>query len=126
MKLGQFWSAFFLHMKGVAIMQPNTRVLITPVSDGDNPFLQNIEIRLAGYYRHAAEQLVEQPGGDGTLLLYCTEGKGFVEIDGRVMLVNQGEGCYFDARSCSGLWRGCGSSMVDHLGQFSWKNDGFS
>ena len=81
----------FLHMKGVAIMQPNTRVLITPVSDGDNPFLQNIEIRLAGYYRHAAEQLVEQPGGDGTLLLYCAEGKGFVEIDGRVMLVNQGE-----------------------------------
>ena len=73
------------------MMLQNTRVLVAPVSDGDNPFLQNIEIRLAGYFHHAEGQFVEQPGGDGTLLLYCMYGRGFAEIDGRVMLVNQGE-----------------------------------
>ena len=72
-------------------MEQDTRVLVSPVSDGDDPFLQNTEIRLAGYYRRAAGQFMEQPGADSALLLYCMEGRGFAEIDGRVMLVNQGE-----------------------------------
>ena len=76
-------------------MDRKTRVLVAPISEGDDPFLQNIEIRLAGYFQHAEGQLVEQPAGDGTLLLYCAEGRGFAEIDGRVMLVNQGEAVIF-------------------------------
>ena len=40
------------------MMLQNTRVLVAPVSDGDNPFLQNIEIRLAGYFHHAEGQFV--------------------------------------------------------------------
>ena len=38
---------------------------------------------------------MEHPGGDSALLIYCAEGKGFVEIDGSVMLVNQGEAAIF-------------------------------
>ncbi len=72
-------------------MERNTRVLVTPASDGDIPFLQNIEVRLAGYFGRAEGQYAEQPDSDSCLLLFCTEGQGFAEIDGRVTLVGSGE-----------------------------------
>lgn len=72
-------------------MERNIRVLVTPASDGGSPFLQNIEVRLAGYYAKADGQYMEQPESDQCLLLFCTEGQGFAEIDGRVTLVGSGE-----------------------------------
>lgn len=72
-------------------MDKNTRVLVTPASDGDIPFLQNIEVRLAGYFNKAEGQYMEQEDSESCLLLFCTDGQGFAEIDGRVMLVNCGE-----------------------------------
>lgn len=76
-------------------MERNTRVLVTPASDGDSPFLQNIEVRLAGYFEKAEGQYAEQPNGDSCLLVFCTEGQGFAEIDGRVTLVGSGEAALF-------------------------------
>ena len=72
-------------------MEKNTRVLVTPASDGDVPFLQNVEVRLAGYFDKAEGQYMEQPDSDSCLLLFCTDGQGFAEIDGRVTLVGSGE-----------------------------------
>ena len=72
-------------------MEQNARVLVAPASDGDIPFLQNVEVRLAGYFDRAAGQYMEQPAGDSCLLLFCTAGQGFAEIDGKVMLVSSGE-----------------------------------
>lgn len=72
-------------------MERNTRVLVTPASDGDIPFLQNIEVRLAGYFEKAEGQYMEQIDSDSCLLLFCINGQGFAEIDGRVTLVGSGE-----------------------------------
>ena len=78
-------------ISGVQCVDKNTRVLVTPASDGDIPFLRNIEVRLAGYFNRAEGQYMEQEDGSCCLLLFCTEGQGFAEIDGRVTLVNSGE-----------------------------------
>ena len=72
-------------------MGENTRVFITPASDGDSPFLQNIEVRLAGYSENTAGQFLELSDSDSCLLLCCVDGQGFAEIDGKVTLVGSGE-----------------------------------
>jgi AraC family transcriptional regulator of arabinose operon len=59
--------------------------------EGKNKILSNLMVLCAGYFKEATHHIIQRSSIDEYILIYCTEGKGFLEIGNIKHVINKGD-----------------------------------
>jgi len=66
--------------------------------ESQNPFLENLRVTKIGYFKNAAGQSVIRSGINECILMYCVEGTGWLQTDGKQEQVGKGDLVFLEAK----------------------------